>query len=135
MENVKAYVCRESDGTYSVYADEAAPINYGLVGEGSTVEEAVAEWNAMYEAMKESYARDGMDFKEAKFSFVYDVPSFLAYYGRIITFRGLSGVTGISASQLSQYATGYRTPSPRTVSRIMSGLKAFAADLNQISLV
>lgn len=134
MLKTKAYVTRESDGTYSIFVDEHAPINYGLVGEGSTVEEAIADWNTNYCAMKVFYEKKGKEFVEADFEFVYDVPSFLTYYGKLITFRGLSKLTGIAAAQLSQYATGYRHPSPKTTAKIESGLKNFATELASITL-
>lgn len=135
MIQVKAYVAREHNGTYSIFVDDDAPINYGLVGEGKTVEEAIDEWNRMYKEMKDSYAKDGMPFVDAQFSFVYDVPSFLTYYGGLLTFKGLSKLTGVSAAQLSQYAIGYRNPSPRTTVKIQEGLRKFARELSQVALV
>lgn len=135
MIKVKAYVAREKDGSYSIYVDDKAPINYGLTGEGKTVEEAISDWNGTYEAMKESYASRGNDFKEAEFTFIYDVASFLAYYGSLISFKGLSKVTGISAAQLSQYATGYRNPSPKTTAKIQDGLHIIARELSQVTLL
>lgn len=135
MEQVKAYIAREKDGTYSIFVDDKAPINYGLVGEGRTVAEAIANWNDTYKAMKQSYADDNMPFVEAQFSFVYDVASFLAYYGGLLSFKGLANLTGISAAQLSQYATGYRNPSPKTTAKIQEGLHSLAKDLSQIALV
>lgn len=134
MIQVKAFVAREKDGTYSIFADEKASINYGLVGEGHTVQEAIDEWNTTYAAMKESYAKDNMPFEEATFTFTYDVPSFLAYYGSLLTFKGLAKLTGVSAAQLSQYATGYRNPSAKTTAKIQAGLQAFASELSQVSL-
>ncbi len=135
MKQVKAFIAREKDGTYSIFVDDKAPINYGLVGEGNTVEEAIADWNNTYEAMKNSYADDNMPFVEAQFSFVYDVASFLAYYGGLLSFKGLAKLTGISAAQLSQYATGYRNPSPKTTAKIQEGLHSLAKDLSQVALV
>jgi hypothetical protein len=135
MEQIKVYICREDDGTYSTYVDEKAPINYGLIGEGKTVQEAIDEWNNMYEAMKQSYAKDNIPFVEATFSFVYDVPSFLSYYSGLISLKGLSKITGISAAQLSQYATGYRYPSPKTTAKIQEGLRTIANELSQVALV
>lgn len=135
MVQAKVYICRESDGSYSCYVEDKAPLNYGLVGEGKTVAEAIADWNGTYEAMKQGYAEEGRDFVEAEFSFTYDVPSFLAYYGGLITFKGLAKLTGISAAQLSQYATGYRNPSPKTTAKIQAGLRSFANELSQVSLV
>lgn len=135
MKEVKAYIYREKDGTYSIFVDDKAPINYGLVGEGATVEEAIADWNNTYEAMKQSYAEDNMPFVEAQFSFVYDVASFLAYYGGLLTFKGLAKLTGVSAAQLSQYATGYRNPSSKTTAKIQEGLHALARDLSRVALL
>lgn len=57
------------------------------------------------------------------------------YYGGLLTFKGLSNLTGISAAQRSHYATGYSNPSPKTVMKIQQGLRAFAAELSQVSLV
>ena len=135
MVQVKAYIAREKDGSYSIFVDEKAPINYGLVGEGNSVEEAIADWNGTYAAMKESYAQKGIEFVEAQFSFVFDVPSFLSYYSGLISFKGLAKLTGISAAQLSQYATGYRNPSPKTTAKIQDGLHAIARELSQVALV
>ena len=135
MTQTKAYVANEKDGTYSIFVDEHSPINYGLIREGATVEEAISDWNDSYTAMKKRYEELGKEFIEAEFTFVYDVPSFLAYFGNLITFKGLSKLTGISAAQLSQYATGYRNPSPKTAAKIQGGLRAFASELAAISLV
>lgn len=135
MIQVKVHIVREKDGSYSMYADDKAPINYGLVGEGNTVEEAIADWNGTYEAMKASYAEKGIDFVEAQFTFVYDVPSFLAFYSNLISFKGLAKISGVSAAQLSQYATGYRYPSAKTTAKIQEGLRSIAKDLSQVALV
>lgn len=135
MIQVKVFICREPDGSYSCYVDDKAPINYGLVGEGRTVSEAIADWNGTYEAMKQGYAEDGRVFVEAEFAFTYDVPSFLSYYGGLITFKGLAKLTGISAAQLSQYATGYRNPSPKTIAKIQDGLHSLGNELSQVALV
>lgn len=131
----KVFICRESDGSYSCYVEDSAPLNYGLVGEGETVADAIADWNGTYEAMKQAYAESGREFVEADFSFAYDVPSFLAYYGGLLTFKGLAKLTGISAAQLSQYATGYRNPSAKTTAKIQDGLHSFANELSQVALV
>lgn len=135
MISVQAYISREKDGSYSIFVDDDAPINYGLVGEGKTVQEAIDEWNRVYAAMKESYEADGMPFVEAQFSFAYDVPSFLSYYGGLLTFKGLAKLTGVSAAQLSQYATGYRNPSPKTTAKIQEGLHTFSQELSRLQLV
>ncbi|MBD5379582.1 MAG: helix-turn-helix transcriptional regulator [Bacteroides sp.] len=135
MAKVKVFIAREKDGSYSCYPEENNPMNYGLLGEGKTPEEAIEEWHRMYEAMKEGYAEDNKPFNEVEFYFVYDVPSIVSYYADLITYKGLSKLTGISAAQLSQYASGYRNPSPKTTEKIQNGLNLFGHELSQVSLV
>lgn len=135
MEKVKVFICKEKDGSYSMYVDEHAKLNYGLIGEGSSVQQAMNEWRSMYNAMKKSYEEKGLEFVEAEFEFVFDVPSFLQYYSGLVTFRGLAKLTGISAAQLSQYVSGYRTPSPKTTQKIQAALHAFGNELSQLQLV
>lgn len=55
----------KKNGTYSIFTNDDAPINYGLIGEGKTVQEAIDEWNRMYVAMKESYKKYDMPFVKA----------------------------------------------------------------------
>ena len=135
MKPVKVYLVRESDGTYSSYMDDKANLPYGLVGEGATVAEAMAEWNQAYNDMRALFDEEGKEFVEAQFSFVYDVPSFLLYYAGKLTYAGLAKLTGISAAQLSQYANGYRNPSPKTTEKIQNALHAFGKELSQVQLV
>jgi hypothetical protein len=50
--------------------DEKANLPYGLVGEGATVDEAMAEWHQAYNDMKNLFAQEGNEFVEASFSFI-----------------------------------------------------------------
>ena len=135
METIKVYIVRESDGTYSSYMDDKANLPYGLIGEGSTVAEAMDEWMQAYRDMRTLFQEEGKEFVEVDFSFAYDVPSFLLYYAGKFTFAGLSKLTGVSAAQLSQYANGYRNPSPKTTAKIQAALHAFGQELSQLQLV
>ena len=134
MKSVKVFIERASDGTYSAYMDNVLQLPYGLNGVGHTVSEAVDDWLKCYSEMKEFYASKGEPFVEAKFSFAYDVPSFLLYYAGKLTYAGLAKITGVSAAQLSQYANGYRNPSLKTTEKIQAGLRAFGQELSQIQL-
>lgn len=135
MNTVKVYIVRENDGTYSSYMDEKANLPYGLVGEGNTVAEAIAEWHQAYDDMRKLFEEEGKEFIEADFSFAYDVPSFLLYYAGKLTYAGLAKLTGVSAAQLSQYANGYRHPSPKTTAKIQTALHSFGQELSQLQLV
>jgi hypothetical protein len=135
MKNIKVYLYHEKNGGYSCYMDETSDLEYGLKGEGKSVQEAIADWNAHYEGMREFFKEEGREFTEAEFSFAYDVVSLLHYYAGRFTFSGLSKITGVSAAQLSQYANGYRNPSPKTTAKIETALHTFGKELCQVTLV
>lgn len=135
MEKVKVFIEREDDGTFSAVMDSKANLPYGLVGEGDTVADAIAEWNRAYEDMKALYAQEGEKFPEAEFTFTYDVASFLKYYAGRLSFKGLATLTGVSAAQLSQYASGYRHPSPKTALKIQTALNSFGRELSRVQLI
>lgn len=85
--------------------------------------------------MKAFFKEEGKPFEEAEFVFSYDLPSFLVYYADLISYRGLAKLTGISAAQLSQYISGYRTPSAKTTQKIQAALHSFGQELSQLQLV
>jgi len=136
MESVKAFIERGNDGTYSVYVDlEDTTLNYGIHGNGNNAEEAINDFVSAYESMKEFYKKKGKYFAEAKFTYVYDVASFLAYYGNILSLAGMERLTGVNQGQLSHYVTGRRKPSKRTVEKIEKKLQAFGKELNQVQFI
>lgn len=132
MKTVRVFIERGNDGTYGAYMPDDDGLNYGIIGDGNTVEEAKQDFMNVYEAMKEGFHEDGKYFEEVNFAFSYDVPSFLRYYCNIFSFAGLSRITGISAAQLSQYANGYRNPSKRTEEKIQKSLCAFGEELTKL---
>ncbi len=135
MITVRVFIERGKDGSYSAYMPDDNNLTYGVIGEGNTAAEAIADFNATYEAMKVSYHNRGKEFKEVEFAFSYYLPSFLVYYADLISYKGLAKLTGISAAQLSQYISGYRTPSPKTTQKIQAALHAFGNELSQLQLV
>jgi hypothetical protein len=136
MNTVKAFIERGEDGIYSVYVDlDDNTLNYGIHGTGNTAKEAIEDFTASYEAMKEFYRQKKKEFVEANFKFIYDVPSLLSYYSNILSLAGLHRLTGINQAQLSQYVIGYRKPSPKTVKKIETSLHIFAKELSQVQFV
>lgn len=110
-------------------------LSYGVIGDGDSAAAAVADFMAVYEDMKQAAAAEGKKFEEVNFTFSYDLPSFLVYYADLISYKGLARLTGISAAQLSQYVSGYRTPSAKTTEKIQTALHAFGQELSQLQLV
>lgn len=135
MKTVRVFIERASDGTFSAYMPDDDGLDYGVIGTGSSVEEAIADIKSAYQGMKKHYDDKGKHFVEVTMVFSYDVISFLTYYSDKLTFAGLEKITGVSAAQLSQYVQGYRNPSKKTAEKIQKGLHAFAQDLSHVQFV
>lgn len=130
----KAIIERISDGTYSVCSEYREDVNYVVDGVGTTAEEAIEDFKANYEGMKEACAKLGEKFVEVEFAFSYDMASFLSYYTKAFSLAGLSRITGVSQGQLSHYATGRSNPTAATKRKIQTSIQAFAKDLSQSCL-
>lgn len=132
-KQVTVRVERGKGNFYSAYVQDN-PLPYGIIGDGYSVEDAIADFKKSYEEMKEYYLQNNEPFQEAEFSFQYDVPSFLKYYQGILTLAGLERITNISQQQLSQYANGTRRPSSKTSTRIQHSIHTFGTELSQMSI-
>ncbi len=135
MKAVRVFIERGKDGSFGAYMPDDNNLSYGVIGEGDSAPAAIADFKAVYEDMKQSAQAKGRAFEEVSFVFSYDLPSFLLYYADLISYKGLSRLTGISAAQLSQYISGYRSPSPKTTAKIQNALHAFGNELSQLELV
>lgn len=125
---------RGADGTYSAYI-ESDNVPFGLIGDGKTVQETIADFLNSADEMKEYYQEQGKEFPEIEWKFKYDVASFLQYYAFAFTLAGLERITGVSQGQLSHYINGVRKPSPKTVQKIESRLHDFAKEIGQVNFV
>lgn len=132
MKKVRVFLERGADGSFGVYMPDDNGLDWGAIGEGETMEEAIADFKASYEEMKEYYKEEGKPFEEVEFAYSYDVPSFLSYYKGLVTLAGLGRITGINQRQLSQYVSGYRKPSEKTTRKIENALHSFGADLQGV---
>ena len=135
MKTVRVFIERGKDGSYGAYMPDENNLSYGVIGDGDTAAAAIADFKAVYEDMKASYQKEGRPFEEVDFAFSYDLPSFLVYYADLLSYKGLSKLTGIAPAQLSQYISGYRNPSPKTTQKIQNALHAFGNELSQLQLV
>jgi predicted RNase H-like HicB family nuclease len=133
---VKALIESGNDGSYGVYVDlEDKTLNYGIIGDGKTVKEALDDFYNSYKEMQELYKSENKYFKDAEFEFKYDTASFLAYYSNALSLAGLERLTGIAQGQLSHYVTGRPKPNQKTIQEIETSLHKFAGELSQVQLV
>lgn len=135
MKTIRVFIERGKDGSYGAYMPDDNHLGWGVHGDGPTAIAAAEDFKNQYEDMKLFFKEEGKLFEEVEFAFSYDLPSFLVYYADLLSYKGLARLTGVSAAQLSQYISGYRTPSPKTTEKIQSALNAFGKELSQLQLV
>jgi predicted RNase H-like HicB family nuclease len=70
MRKVDVIIERGNDGLYSAYMD-SDKFDFGLNGQGETVDEALKEFEVVYEEMKALYLDEGKDMPSIKFEFNY----------------------------------------------------------------
>jgi len=133
---VKAIIETDTDGKYGVYIDlYEKRLSYGIIGDGNTVQEAIADFENSYEEMKTYYAEINKTFQEAKFEYHYDIASFLQFYTTYFSLAGISRLSGINQAQLSHYLNGVRTPSKQTIRKIDTCIHDFANNLSRVQFV
>lgn len=135
MKKIRVFIERGSDGTFGAYMPDDNSLDWGVSGEGATIEAAISDFKAAYEDVKAYYKDNGKPFEDVAFQFSYDVPSFLNYYKGVLTLAGLGRVTGINERQLSQYVSGYRRPGEKTTRKIENALHRFGAELSGLRLL
>lgn len=130
MKNVKIFIEQTSFG-YSAFMDDTR-LDYSILGEGKTVEEAIDDFNMSYAGMRDYYEQKGKPFEEIRYTFYYDTASFLQEYSKVFSLAGLERITGVSQTQLGHYLHGRSKPTKKTISRIQKGVEAFAKNLTAV---
>ena len=69
MKKVRVSIETGSKGDYNAYMPDDDGLDYGIIGEGNTIEETIEDFYATYEEMKEYYTQEGKHFEEVEFVF------------------------------------------------------------------
>lgn len=129
-------ITRANTNRYEVNLVNPELLDFGLFGEGHSVEDAIEDFNISVDEMREVHTDANKPFPEKlDFKFSYDTASFLEYYSEKLSLAGLGRLTGINRRQLSHYLTGHRRPSERTIKKIEKALNDFGKELSQVSFV
>ena len=109
-----------------------------LVGTGSTIEEAKADFEESLQDMKESYTECGEpvpeELQDITFSYYYDAASMLAEAGKYINLAALARETGINATLIRQYKKGQYI-SAKQAQRLQEGLQSMSRKIAACTLV
>lgn len=126
---------RGADGTFDANMEFIKSIPFGLLGQGKTVSETIADLYNSYGEMQAMYKEEGKECPALEFEFKYDIPSFLQYYAYAFTLAGLERITGVNQKQLGHYISGFRKPSPKTAQKIEEKIKDFAKEIEAVRFV
>lgn len=131
---VTATIERGKDGTYGIYVS-SDNLPFGIIGDGTTVEEAKADFNNSLKEMREYYESEKKEFPEIELEYIYDTASFLQQYAYAFTLAGLERITGINQRQLSHYINGIRKPRASTIQKIESRLHSFGNEISAVKFI
>ena len=66
------------------------------------------------------------------FSYKFDIESLFHWFSGVLTKSGISKLTGMNQSLVSQYANGIKKPSPKQVKKIEEAIHNFGEELLSI---
>ena len=129
-----AIIERNETGLYSIYM-ETNNLEFGLNGQGKTVDEAKKEFLDAYAEIKELLKAEIKDVPELEFEYQYDMASFLDYYSRVLSLAGIERLTGVNQGQLSHYLTGRSKPSKKTAEKIETSIRSFGQEMSKLEFI
>lgn len=109
----------------------------GIYAAGESIEAVKADTYKAIEGIKRNLPEERWPEQikgEFEIEWKFDVPSFLEYYGSIMSLAGMEKLTGINQKQLSNYLNHRAVPRQKQADRIITGMHKFARELLSITL-
>lgn len=114
-------------------SNDSDDLNFGLTGDGKTAKAAIEDFLIADKEMRESFAKEGKEYPDLEFHFVFDVGSFFDYYPLSIT--AFAKYIGMNASLLRQYAAGIKVPQGKSLEKIRQGIAKVKGDIDAGMLI
>jgi len=116
-------VVEKTNTGYSAYAKEAAIFT------------VASDLNELYENTEEalSLAFD-REVRREEFQLHIDLPQFFKYY-RVLNAKFLAERIGMNPTLLSQYVSGTKSPGPKQVHRILTGIHEIGKELSDLKFL
>lgn len=134
MKKRTALIEMGADGTFGIHTPD---IESTIIGEGSTVAEAKADFENSLREVIDTFAETGTqdpdDLQNTTFIYKYDLPSFLSYYDYFNMSR-LAKQAGINPSLMRQYKNGQYV-SEKQVAKIQMAINRIGKELATIQLI
>ena len=123
-----------NDGTFGIYTPD---IDHTIIGDGSSVAEAKADFENSVREMMLSYTENGKpipeELKGVEFEYKYDLASFFNFYSWINATQ-LAKIAGINASLMRKYKAGITYISEAQTKKIESVLHRLGESLTAVKL-
>ena len=129
-------ICEKlDDGGYSAYL----PLLPGCIATAESLSEiknSIKETITYHiEGMQEENLTIPESFqREYELTYKMDIPSLFGWFSGVLTKRGISRITGMNQSLISQYAMGIKRPSSKQTKKIESALHSLGKELMEIEL-
>ncbi len=126
-------ILEKSEDNYSAYI----PALDGCVATGDTFHQVKQRIEEAVEFHLDGMKEEGLDIPElfqSDYDFVYkiDVESLFDWFSGVLTKSGISKLTGMNQSLLSQYANGMKKPSSKQTKKIEEAIHSFGEELLSI---
>ena len=129
-----ALIERGKDGTFGIFTPD---INHTIIGDGTTVEEAKADFENSVKEMILSYTETNREIpdelKDIQFIYKYDIASMFNYYDWINVSK-FARKAGINPSLMRQYRVGDTYISEKQINKIENTLRSLGNELSTIKL-
>jgi len=118
---------------FSCFMIGAGDLGFGLHGDGKTARSAIQDFCLARDEMRAFYEKQGKDFPELEFDFMFDVGAFFSYYPINVT--AFAEYSGMNASLLRQYACGLKKPAQKTIDKVRDAVGNFIRDIDAGRLI
>lgn len=129
-----ALIEKGKDGSFGIYTPE---INHTIIGEGTTVTEAKADFENSVNEVLASYTEQNRtipkELKNREFVYKYDIASFFDYYS-FINVSKFAKVVKINPSLMRQYKSGQYI-SEVQMAKIEAAIHSVGKELEAVQLV
>ena len=123
-------ILEKSNQNYSAYL----PDLNGCIATGTTIQETKDAIKTTLEYHLEGMKEEGLKIPkvfQGNYELIYktDVESFFEWFTGVLTKSGISKLTGMNQSLISQYANGIKTPSEKQTKKIQEAIHEFGEQL------
>jgi predicted RNase H-like HicB family nuclease len=129
-----ALIEKGKDGRYDIFTPD---INSTIIGVGTTVAEAKADFENSVKEIFEAYQEHGdplpEELKDVEFEYKYDLSSFFNYYDWVNVSKFARAI-GINDTLMRQYKAGGTYISERQTKKIETALHRFGNELKAVRL-